>query len=90
MKNSEFCIPVSALALPGQSGDIAPAQGDEVDITGTATVNRIEGGKAYVQMQTVNGEAVEAAADAKEPGLEDEEMGLRADAKASDKSATLY
>ena len=53
---AEICIPVAALALPGENGEVQPAEGDEVDVTGTAIVHRIAGGKAYLQIKTINGE----------------------------------
>lgn len=77
MKNSEICVPVSALALPGEKDgqNTAPAIGDTVDLTGTAKVTRIEGDKAYLQPTEINGAAVESAAMPED--LDDEEKSLR-------------
>lgn len=84
---SEICVPVSALALPGDKDGqtTAPAVGDTVDISGTAKVIRIEGDKAYLQPDTINGAAVEQTADNK--SLDDEEGELRADAQKSEQTA---
>jgi hypothetical protein len=90
MKSSEICIPVKALALPGESGEVTPAAGDEVDFSGTATLTRIEGDKAYLAPKTVNGEQVTTAAPAAEKSLDDEESEMRADAAKSDAQPRLY
>lgn len=92
MKNSsEICVPVSALALPGEKEgqNTAPAVGDVVDITGTAKVSRIEGDKAYITPDNINGAAIEA--DAKPENLDDDEAALRDDAKKSEgKPGEIY
>lgn len=79
MKNSsEVCVPVAALALPSeQEGqNTAPSPGDTVDISGTGKVTRVEGDKAYVALETVNGQPVETDAAAPK-SLDDEEDELR-------------
>lgn len=88
MKAAEFSLPVAALALPGEQGNnVPPAQGDEVDITGTATVVRVEGDRAILTPKTINGETVAAAAT--EPAsLDDEETEMREDAAKND--ARIY
>jgi hypothetical protein len=82
MKNSsEFSVPLAALALPGeQEGQTtAPAMGDVVDFNGTAKVTRIDGDKAILTPETINGQAIEAAA--KPENLDDEETEMREQAK---------
>lgn len=89
MKSSEIGVPLKSLAIGGDTGgDVAPAVGDEGDLSAaTYKVNRIEGDKAYITLTSVNGEPV-ATADAapeKEPTLDEEETSLRADSKKSDR-----
>lgn len=59
--SGEICIPVAAVALPGvgdQMGAVNPAPGDPVEFQATGTVTRIEGGNAYVKMDTANGQPI--------------------------------
>lgn len=88
--SSEISVPVSALALPGENEgqNTAPAMGDVVDITGTAKVIRIEGDKAYLQPETINGAAV-TTAEAKPKNLDDEESEMRSQAQ-KDEAAQVY
>lgn len=91
MKNqSEFCVPVTALALPGEAEgqSTPPTVGDSVDITGTAKVTRIEGDKAYLAPETINGAAVEMMGEQAEDLDADEKM-MRDDA-AKDEKAQVY
>ncbi|HWA07929.1 MAG TPA: hypothetical protein VG838_00530 [Opitutaceae bacterium] len=91
MKNgSEICVPVKALSLPGgQEGQSTmPAEGDEVDITGTAKVTRIDGDNAYLQPVTINGESIKA--DDKEQSLDEEEASMRDDATEADAKPQVY
>ena len=92
MKAPEICVPLSALSLPGESGsDVPPAQGDEVDITGKATVSRVEGQYAYLTPTEVNGNPVESTeSPEQEKGIDDEEAEMRADAKKTDREAGLF
>lgn len=91
MKQSEFSLPVAALALPGEQGNnVTPAAGDEVDITGTATVSRIEGDTAFLTPTTINGEKVAAAAPMKPESLDDEEEDMREDARKTDTQPRIY
>lgn len=85
MKSSEIAVPVAALALPGASGDVSPAVGDEVDISGTAAVVRIEGDKAVLTIKTINGETIAAMPNKKPESLEDEEAEMRAEAGTTDR-----
>jgi hypothetical protein len=95
MKNSsEICVPVSALALPGENegSNTAPAVGDTVDISGTAKVTRIEGDKAYLAPDTINGAAVQSGQAKKKDEPEDldaAEKAMRDEASQSEKNA-LY
>lgn len=91
MKNqSEICLPLKALGLPSEGGgDVAPAVGDEVDISGTARVTRIDGENAYLSPSTINGESVSSSAPAKAKSLDEEETEMRADAGKADQ-ARLY
>lgn len=65
MSAGEHCVPAAALAVDGTP----PAAGDDVEYTVRGKVTRLEGDKAYVQAETVNGEPVPAAAapDADDP-----------------------
>lgn len=91
MKNSsEICVPVSALSLPGEAEGqtTTPGMGDTVDITGTAKVTRIEGDKAYLTPDTINGAAVESGKAKDEPeDLDAEEKSMRAEAGQAEKNA---
>lgn len=88
---AEICIPVAALALPGENGEVQPAEGDEVDVTGTAIVHRIAGGKAYLQIKTINGENATIEAENQAEGtLDDEEAEMRSDAAKSDSQPRIY
>ena len=54
MKAPKF-VCLSALSLPGESGgDVPPAQGDELDFSGKATVSRVEGKYAYLTPTEIN------------------------------------
>lgn len=61
MKN-EICVPLAALSEGGETGEsIAPEMGDNVPISGgSATVTRIEGDKAYLTVNEINGQQVVA------------------------------
>jgi len=82
---SEICVPTAALAMPGEGEGQAtpPAMGDSVDFSGTATVSRIEGEEAYLQVETVNGQPVKQDT-AQEENMDQEEAALRRDAQKSD------
>lgn len=76
MKINEVCVPVKALALTGEEREaVTPENGDRVSVLVEGRV-RIEGDKAYVEAETVNGEPVLAEGAA--GGLEDEGLALRA------------
>lgn len=88
---AEICIPVTALALPGENGEVQPAEGDEVDVTGTAVVHRVAGGKAYLRMKTINGETATAESENQPEGsLDDEEAEMRSDAAKADAQPRIY
>ncbi|HVX56972.1 MAG TPA: hypothetical protein VHA37_04520 [Candidatus Saccharimonadales bacterium] len=61
MASDEQCVPLDALAMPDETEQMAtPAVGDTVNYQVEGKVVRIEGGNAYVQPTSVNGQAVEA------------------------------
>ena len=92
MKAPEICVPLSTLSLPGESGgDVPPAQGDELDFSGKATVSRVEGKYAYLTPTEINGNPVESSeSPEQEKGIDDEEAEMRADAKKTDREAGLF
>jgi hypothetical protein len=68
--NSEQCVPLESLGVPGEGEAMEnPEVGDRVDYTVEGKVTRIEGGKAYVLPEAVNGKPVESAPD--EPPLDE-------------------
>lgn len=76
-KSGEVCIPVAAIALPGgsdQMGAVNPEPGDPVDFQATGTVTRIEGGNAYVKLDTANGQPVVKDGMGAEPMSVDDEL----------------
>jgi hypothetical protein len=61
MNMQEDCVPVSALAQPGEDEQMnPPGIGDVVQYQKEGTVSRIEGDNAYVKVQAVNGKPVSA------------------------------
>jgi hypothetical protein len=60
----EQCVPLESLGVPGD-GELmeSPEVGDRVDYTVEGKVTRIEGGKAYVMPEAVNGKPVADATD---------------------------
>jgi len=59
MNSGEVCVPVKALAMPGEDEKlINPEVGDPVEFHVGGKVSRIEGENAYVSLQTVNGDPV--------------------------------
>jgi len=85
--DSEDCVPVSALASPGEDEQMTtPEVGDIVQYQKEGKITRIEGDNAYVTVQSVNGKPVtpedaktldtpEAADDAEFAALQDESKG---------------
>ena len=56
MDSQEDCVPVSALSQPGEDEQMnPPSVGDLVQFQKEGTVTRIEGDKAYVKVNSVNG-----------------------------------
>jgi hypothetical protein len=87
------CVPVNTLEEDG----VAPEPGDKVTFTVDGKVEHVEGDKAYVSIEKVNGQDTETSeeeGEEKEPGEEDEENGDEGDtmdqlenaAKRQDKS----
>ena len=56
MISNEQCVPLEALAMPEEGDQLAnPEPGDLVSYTVEGKVTRVEGQKAYVEPETVNG-----------------------------------
>ena len=73
--SGEICIPVAAVALPGvgdQMGAVNPEPGDPVEFQATGTVTRLEGGNAYVKLDTANGQPIVGANMGETMGVDDE------------------
>jgi len=59
MSDNEICVDLQALAMPDEKDQMQPpAVGDKVQANVEGTVSRIEGDKAYVTMEAVNGQKV--------------------------------
>jgi len=76
-KPGGLCVPVAALALDGTE----PAPGDETEVPASIRVTRVENGKAYFEIATINGEAV-TDGEAK-PEAEPDMMAMAAKADAA-------
>ena len=72
----EICVPVAAVALAGDNGEgaVNPAPGDPVEFQAAGTVTRIEGGNAYVTLDTANGQPVVKDGMGGEPMSVDDEL----------------
>lgn len=71
----EQCVPLAALGIPGEGEQMEnPEVGDLVDYQVSGKVTRIEGDKAYVMPEAVNGQEVKADAPTQQP---DEYAGLQ-------------
>ena len=73
-KDHLACVPVNTLEEDG----VAPEPGDKVTFTVDGKVEHVEGSKAYVSIEKVNGQDTETGeeeGEEKEPGEEDEESG---------------
>lgn len=73
----EQCVPLESLGVPGE-GEIMenPEVGDRVDYTVEGKVTRIEGGKAYVLPEAVNGKPIESGDRGSDLGAGDGLAGL--------------
>jgi hypothetical protein len=71
MASNEICVDLQSLAMPdGETEQMnPPAVGDKVQAAIDGTVTRIEGDKAYLKMDAVNGQEVKENA----PGSTDEQ-----------------
>lgn len=59
MPSSEVCVPLSALASPGEDDQLqTPAVGDRAQFQSEGKISRIEGDNAYVTVESVNGKPV--------------------------------
>lgn len=64
-KGSEWCVPLSALQMPGEDEHMnTPGVGDKVTFQAEGTVSRIEGDEAYVKPESANGKPLNEKADA--------------------------
>jgi len=80
---TEISVPSTALAIPGEAEgqSTPPAMGDSVDFSGTGKVTRSEGDKTYLEIETINGQPIEAT---EEKSMDDEEAEMRKEAQMSD------
>lgn len=80
--SGEVCVPLAAVALPGvgdQMGAVNPAPGDPVEFQATGTVTRIEGGNAYVKLDTANGQPVVGEGMGQSMSVDDELAQMESD-----------
>jgi len=71
--HKQDCVPLSALAMPDEGEQMTPPEpGDKVSYTVEGKVERIEGDRAYITRESVNGKPCGEEADENEKG-EDEE-----------------
>ncbi len=85
--SGEVCIPVAAVALPGggdQTAAVNPAPGDPVEFQATGTVTRIEGGNAYVKLDTANGQPIVKDGMGESMSVDDELAQMEADITQSE------
>lgn len=85
--NSEaglLAVPLNALSVKGEDGsDIAPVEGDEVEVSVKGVVSKSNAGKVYVKPSSFNGVESEAGSiepeskkgDADAPASEEEMLG---------------
>jgi hypothetical protein len=79
MASTEQCVPVDALAIPGEGEALeAPEIGDQVSYTVEGKVTRIEGKKAYVEPETVNGQPAKISPESEVQSPESGEAGAYA------------
>ncbi|MDE2099806.1 MAG: hypothetical protein KGL39_21315 [Patescibacteria group bacterium] len=88
-KASENCVPLEALAMPGQDEKLnTPDVGDPVSYQVEGKVTRIEGDMAYVAPETVNGKPVTVEAAKTNDTPEDQDRAELYDmARARDEEA---
>jgi hypothetical protein len=66
---NEQCVPIESLAMPDEGEQMTnPEVGDPVSYTVEGKVTRVEGGKAYVAPESINGKPIEAEKPAEEGG----------------------
>lgn len=70
----EQCVPLASLGVPGEGEQMEnPEVGDQVNFEVAGKVTRIEGDKAYVMPESINGQPVE---ETPEPDADDGEAGM--------------
>lgn len=68
---NQLCVPLSSLAQAGEDDSMEnPTPGDKGQVNVEWTLDRVEGDKAYIRVDAVNGEELEASGEAKEPSEE--------------------
>jgi len=80
MSAAEDCVPLAALGMPdADNGDqmANPEVGDKVSYQSEGTISRIEGEKAYVKRESVNGEPVAEAEDHDQAAEDQADQGER-------------
>lgn len=80
-EGNEQCVPLAALSLEGT----APAVGDAVEFTVAGKVTRIEGGHAYIAVETLNGEPLPQQASPAEA-----DAAMMDEARAADAAAEKF
>lgn len=77
MNSNEICVPSSAVGEheEGAGDAVLPAVGDEVSVTVTGKVSRVEGGNVYFTPDTANGEPIKPAGGPMD-GAEDTEASM--------------
>lgn len=70
----QLCVPASMLGVESEEGMTEPAAGDLVDFNVSAKVDRVDGGKAYVTVNKVNGsDIVEAKEEIPDPAKKEDD-----------------
>jgi hypothetical protein len=79
MSSNEICVDLQSLAMPeeGEGQMNTPSPGDKVQMAVEGEVTRIEGTKAYVKMEAVNGQEVKDDASEQQPNDEQELASLQ-------------
>ena len=86
MPSSEVCVPLSALASPGEDDQMqTPAVGDRAQVQIEGPISRIEGDNAYIKAESANGKPVtpaeEATHDTPEQDADNQFEQLQSEAK---------
>ncbi len=71
---NEICIPSTSLEVGDDADKAAPEVGDSVDFAASGKVTRVEGGKTYMELATINGEPIKAPTPPEGPLSEEEQL----------------